>query len=373
MGGPPYPGQPSPFPGGGNNGQSLLTTEQIAQFTTGQFLGRLQSSLSVDFSQSRSQASSGATIQVFNALGNGILAPTTTTVPARSFTSQRQSISDQINFAVNRYLTLTGSIGEQRIQYSSQAGPQISGLTWQVGFTYTPSPLSSLTISYGHLNGTNNINVSGYMAIGGRTQLNVSYSNTVGTQLENLQNQLNNSTLNINGQLVNAVTGGPNFVGSNALGLQTGVFRFDTFNASLSTGWSRDSLQASVSWSIQTNLTPGSVESGEFIDPATGQLFIVNQPIAGTGQSTDVKSVSLAWSHELSPDMTLSTSASYSLIRRSGSLGTDSSLSTAVGLQYTLSPSTSLSARYSFFDRTSKIPGYSLYENILILGLTKQF
>jgi hypothetical protein len=74
----------------------------------------------------------------------------------------------------------------------------------------------------------------------------------------------------------------------------------------------------------------------------------------------------------MSEDLTLSTSASYSFIHRSGNLN-DGSLATAVGLQYTLSPSTTLSARYSFFDRVSKIPGYTLYENILLLGATKQF
>jgi uncharacterized protein (PEP-CTERM system associated) len=95
--------------------------------------------------------------------------------------------------------------------------------------------------------------------------------------------------------------------------------------------------------------------------------------VSGTGQSTDVKTASLVWTHELSPDLTLSSSASYSFIHRSGGLGNDSALSTAVGLQYTLSASTTLSARYSFFDRVSRIPGYTLYENTLLLGVTKQF
>jgi hypothetical protein len=364
----------SPFPTGGTNGQSLLTTEQIAQFTTGEFLGKVQNSIIVDFSQSRSQASGGATIQVFSSPGAvGTGTPTTTTVPAQSFTSQRQSITDQISYALNRFLTLQGSIGEQRVSYSTQVGPQINGLTWQIGFTFTPSPFSALTMSYGRNNGSNDFNVNGYVGIGGRTQLSVSYSDTIGTQLENLQNQLNNGTVNVNGQLVNAANLGPAFVSSNALGLQTGVFRFDTFNAALSTGWLRDTLQANLTWSIQTNLTPGAVVPETFFDPNTGQAFAFSQTVAGTGQSTDIKTASLAWTHELSPDMTLSTSASYSLVRRSGNLGTDSSLSTAVGLQYTLSESTSLSARYSFFDRISKIPGYTLYENILILGVTKQF
>jgi uncharacterized protein (PEP-CTERM system associated) len=309
---------------------------------------------------------------VFNSVG-GVLTPTATTVPAQSFSSQQQTINDQINYALTHNLTLIAAIGEQNIQYSNQAAQQISGLTWQVGFTYTPSPVSSLTVTYGHLNGQNNFNVSGYFSIGGRTQLNVSYADTIGTQLQNLQNQLNASTVNNNGQLVNAATGGQGFVATNALGPQSAVYRFDTFNAGLSTAWSRDTVQANITWSIQTNLTPGSTQSGEFIDPTTGSVFIINQPVAGTGQSTDIKTASLSWTRELSPDLTLSTSASYSFIHRSGSLGNDSSLSTAVGLQYLLSQSTALSARYSFFDRISRIPGYSLYENILLLGVTKQF
>ncbi len=362
----------SPFPGGGGtDGQSLLTTEEIAQFTTGQFFGRVQNAFSVDLSQSRSQASSGATIPVFTTVG-GVTTATNSTVPAQSFTSTRQTINDQVSYALNRSLTILAAIGEQQVNYSSQIGPQINGLTWQIGFTYTPSPLSSLTITYGHLNGQNNFNVSGYLAIGGRTQLNVSYADTIGTQLENLQNQLNGSVA-VNGQLLNAATGGPGLVATNALGPQTGVYRFDTFNAGLSTAWARDTVQANLTWSIQTNLTPGSVQSGEFIDPTTGAVFIINQPVAGTGQSTDVKTAALSWTHELSPDLTLSSSASYSFVHRSGNLGNDSALSTAVGLQYALSATTSLSARYSFFDRISKIPGYSLYENILLLGVTKQF
>ena len=358
----------TPFPtGGGTNGQSLLTTEQIAQFTTGEFFGRVQDSIYVDLQQSRSQADAGATIAVNTTQG------TTTTIPATSFTSRRQTFSDQISYAATRSLTLLASIGEQNIYYSGGAAPRINGLTWNAGFSYTPGPDSSVTLTYGHLNGSNNFNASGYVAIGGRTQLNISYSDTVGTQLENIQNQLNNSVVGANGQLVNAQTGGPNFAASNAVGVQNGVFRFDTLNVGLTTGWLRDTLQANAVWSIQTNLTPGGTQTQLFVDPTTGQLFVVPTRVAGTNQKTDAKTFSLGWTHELSPDLTLTSSATYSIIQQSGGVPGYSSISAAVGLQYILTASSSLSARYSFFDRGSKIPGYSIYENILLLGFTKQF
>ena len=81
----------------------------------------------------------------------------------------------------------------------------------------------------------------------------------------------------------------------------------------------------------------------------------------------------MIWTHLLSPDLTLNSSASYTLIRLGGGFGTQSVLATAVGLQYTLSASTSLSARYAFFDRIAPQPVGTVYENTLLLGFTKQF
>jgi uncharacterized protein (PEP-CTERM system associated) len=345
----------NPFASGGTNSQSLLTTEQIAQFTSGEFFGRFQDAFSADFLQSTSQSQAGA----------GTTAP--------NFSSQRDTVTNQISYVINRTFTVLASIGEQKIQYGGTVGPNVNGLTWKAGITVTPNQDSSITVSYGHINGATDLQADGHIALGGRSLLSFDYSDTVGTQLESLQNQLANSAINVNGQSINAQTGGPSFTAQNAVGVQAGVFRFDTFNVSLATSWLRDTLQASATWSVQTNLTPGSAQLNTFIDPVTGHIVTINQPATSTGQSVDIKTASLEWLHELSPDLTLNSGASYSYIRRSGSLGNDGSLAASLGLQYALSASSTVTARYSFFDRISKIPGYSLYENVLILGFTKQF
>ena len=75
----------------------------------------------------------------------------------------------------------------------------------------------------------------------------------------------------------------------------------------------------------------------------------------------------------VAPDLTLSSSATYSIIHQSGGLSGYNAFSAAVGLQYLVSASTTMSARYSFFNRGSSIPGYSVYENIVLLGITKLF
>jgi hypothetical protein len=356
-----------PFGGSGSNTQSLVATEQIAQFTTGEFLGRFQSAFSADFLQSRTQAQTGATFPIITAAG------TIGTAPVTSFTSQRQTVMDTVTYQMNRTFALIGALGEQQIHYSDSAGPEVNGLTWKAGFTVTPSEDSAATLTYGRFNGVNGFQANGHIQLTPRTLFSFDYSNTVGTQLESLQNQLNNSTVNANGQLINSQTGGPNFVTANTLGVESGVFRYQTLNTSLSTTWLRDAIQAYATWSIQTNATPGNLQTTQFVDPTTGQIISVAQPSAGTGQSTDVKTISISWLHELSPDMTLNSGASYSFVHRSENLGNDSAVAASVGLQYMLSATASLTGRYAFYDRTSKIPGYNLFENIVLVGFTKSF
>jgi hypothetical protein len=274
---------------------------------------------------------------------------------------------------MNRTLALIAAIGEQRIHYSNSVGPEVSGLVWRAGFALTPSEDSALTLTYGRFNGTDGFQANGHVALTQRVLFSFDYANTVGTQLESLQNQLNNSAVNANGQLVNAQTGGPNFIASNSLGVQTGVFKYQTLNTSLRMTWLRDAVEAFATWSIQTNATPGNVQTTQFIDPATGQVIFLGQPVVGTGQTVDVKTVNISWLHELTPDLTLSSGASYSFVHRSGNLGNDSALAASVGLRYLLSASASLTGRYAFYDRVSSIPGYNLYENILLVGFTKTF
>jgi len=78
----------NPFASGGTNSQSLLTTEQIAQFTSGEFFGRFQDAFSADFLQSTSQSQAGA----------GTTAP--------NFSSQRDTVTNQISYVINRTFTV---------------------------------------------------------------------------------------------------------------------------------------------------------------------------------------------------------------------------------------------------------------------------
>jgi Putative beta-barrel porin 2 len=351
----------TPFPTGGTGSTQLFSTEEIAHYTSGEFLTKFQYALDIDASQSRTQGYST----------NVIIGTTPATIPGQSFSSERETINNQLAYAVSHNLSLLASAGLQEIHYSGGAAPPISGPIWNVGFTYSPGPESSITVTYGHQYGQNSIQASGYFAVGGRSAVTLSYTNSVGTQLENLQNQVNNGVVGTGGVFIDARTGGPALIAQNSLGVQNGVFRFKTFNASWTTTAPRDTFQATLTVSDQTTLTAGPAFIVVGVDAATGTQFVIPSPTA-SGQSTDVATASLYWSHELAPDLQFSATAAYSFIRRSGGLN-DSSISTAIGVQYLLSPTTTLTGRYAFFDRISKLPGYSLYQNILLVGITRQF
>jgi len=360
-----FTGNPLPL-GGSTNGQSLVTTEEIARYSSGDILQKFQYTFDLSLSQSRTQNDALTATAINTATGATVI------LPQQSFSSQRQTINNQINYALNRKFTFFVSGGYEKIYYGVPNAPNVNGLIWKVGTTVTPSPESSFTVSYGRQNGANAFEASGRLALTARTILTFSYDNTVGTQLQNLQNQLNNSAIGQTGALINAQTGGPVFIQGNGLGVQNGVFRFRTFTTALATQWERDTLQGTLSWSEQTALTPALGVGSILFDPVTGAALIVPTTISTNGPSSEVKTASIYWMHELSPALTLSSNASFSFITRSGS-GTDTSLSTAVALQYLATDTMTLHARYSFFDRKSKLPGSSMYENILLVGFTKQF
>ena len=88
--------------------------------------------------------------------------------------------------------------------------------------------------------------------------------------------------------------------------------------------------------------------------------------------SSQSNGINMTWTHELRPDMRLSTSASYN-VNSGGFFGSSRSIAFNTSLIYTLTESVSTSARYSFFKSTSQNTLFSLYEDIFVVGLTKQF
>jgi uncharacterized protein (PEP-CTERM system associated) len=334
----------SPFPTGGNASQTMISNQEIAHFDTGDFMQRLQDSFDVNLQQSQTNGGYGYGIASYGSYAS-----------QTSFTIIRDYVSNKLTYQVNHTIAVFGSAGWENINYGQAGGyatPNVNDATWSVGTTLTPSPDSTLTVSYGHLNGFNSFTVNGQIAVTARTTLSVSYLTSAGTQLEYLNSQLNLASYNANGTLVNGQTGGQLYGATNALPVQGGILRTDTLNVGSRTLLDRDTLTFNLLWTQQTGL--GGIAS------------VPTSAKTATGQ----------WLHQLRPDLTLSAAAAFSL--QDGFFGyagpgNATSVAASVGLQYRISDKLAASLQYSFFDRQAGTSVYSFYQNMLILGISKSF
>jgi uncharacterized protein (PEP-CTERM system associated) len=339
-----------PFPTGGTNAQTLISNEEIAHFATGDILQFFQDSFDVDLQQG--QTTNGAGTVNFQ-----------TGLPQQAnqqSTSSRDTVTDQITYVVNRSLSVFASGGHEDITYSGFGAQSIHDLTWSLGGTITPNADSSLTVSYGHQNGFDSFSANGYYALTARTQLTVTYGSTLGTQLQNIQNQLNLATTNGSGTLVNAQTGGNQlFASNNALAVQNGVFRTDTLTVGSTTTLDRDIISLNLLLTKQTS-------SGN--------------TVASNSQS---KTANVNWLHQMRPDMTISAAFSYAIQDQTAGVisavnpGNNTSIAASLVYQWQISETVTGSLQYSFFDRqattSSATSNFDFYQNLIILGISKRF
>jgi hypothetical protein len=357
----------APLPTGSSNGQTLLSNEELAHFATGDFLGLLKNTIDLDMLQGRTYLD----------LTGAVAAPGSPPVIDGS-TSSRIVATDTISYALTRSLVVFLSGGHEDITYSSQTitgapgllgsngtllptytyrdvpGISVHDLTWRFGGTWTPSPDSSLTMGYGHQNGYNSISADGHLQATARTLLTVSYSSILGTQLEYLQNRLNLAATNGTGALINSQTGGPLFGATNALATQDGVYRTDELNVGSRTSFERDIIAFGLLLTKQTNSQ-------------------------STATSASSKSISATWLHRMRPDMTTSAAISFAVqdhtIGNVGAFNSGNSTSVVASLawQYQISDTLGANVRYSFLEQQSPIALYSLFQNMLIVGISKTF
>jgi hypothetical protein len=333
-----------PFPTGGQNGQSLVSNEEFATFTSGDILGRFQDVISIDLQQAQTSTDPGF-INGFT----GIAANQST-----STNSSHNSYSNTVTYQVNRVLSVFVSGGWEDINYTGTFGQQVNDATWRFGATVTPDPDTSLTLSYGHDNGFNSIAADARYALTGRTTLTLSYLSTLGTQLQFVQQQLNNVSATSTGQFVNGVTGGPLFINTNALAQQDSLYRTDSLVFSSTTSWDRDVLSLTADLTRQTTTGVGS-----------------------NGLSTQGATVGVNWIHQMRPDMTLTGGLSVNQQGQanggSGFLGNYVSYVASLSWQYQLTETVGLNVRYSFFDRISQDSSFNVYQSLLIAGISKTF
>lgn len=198
--------------------------------------------------------------------------------------------TDTVRYAFMRHGFLEVSGGYEDLQYGGVPPTSIRGATWSVGIDVRPGPRSRVIARYQHRDGFSAPFVDISVPIGARTTLSVSYSKTLGSQLQSLAGGVSGSTVSFAGIPISSTSGVPVSLTNNALGAQSGLFRESQFSASTSTRWSRDTLSLAVS--------------------RTQQTLVANAP--GTlGFSQTATTGSLSFSHDFTPLLTGDASFDY--------------------------------------------------------------
>lgn len=307
-------------------GSQQATIEDVnAQLQSGAAFGRVQETLSADASRTQ---------------GTGVLN-----------NARQDTIIDRLGYALFRQLQVFGELGYEDIRYSGPTRERIEDAVWRFGGTFTPNARSQITVSYGHSQGTTDFSALATYALTARTMLTASYGQGITTYLQEVAAGLSQAGVNQNGVPVNAATGLPLTVVNGALAVQNAVYRTRTLAIGLTTLLDRDTIAFSFDRTQQTPLS--AAPGGGFAQRAT----------TGTG----------SWTHALSERATASGVLSGGTTSATGVSGNSQLLSAAAQFTYQLSATVSTTGSYLFFRRRSTEPGFSMYEDIVLVGLSKRF
>ena len=271
--------------------------------------------------------------------------------------------TNRLGYDVNRSINIYGELGYEHLRFGGIPPTRIDDMVWGFGTTLTPNPDSQITIGYGHSDGIDSLQFSGYYALTARTRISARYTTGLQSDLDAIQSQLDLADLDANGNAVDSQTGAPLFIGNNALGAQAGLFRTRALTVTASTVLDRDQILFSLQATKQTTvaLAPGDV----VISP----LAI---PTAPVGTNTTAVTGILTWEHQFSEALTMSSTASYSTTQVAAT-GTFNTVAGSVSLQYLFTETLAGDVRYSYFNRMSAVPGQNIYQNLFIVGINKQF
>jgi len=338
----------------GSNALHSTTNEGIAQFETGERFAPFRNLVIAD-------------AEVTN--GNG-----------GTGNSQQYTFINRLGYLVRPEITVFGELGYENLHFGGVPPTNINDAIWGVGTTLTPNPDSRITASFGHRFGENAVQFDGSYALTARTRIAANYSTGIETDLQGLQGQLDLLSLDSTGRAVDSVTGAPLFIGTGGLGFQSGLFRSRRLSVSANTVLDRDQVSLMLQYSTSTTLAVAP--------PGTFIPFGI--PAPPVGSNNEAKTAQLNWVHQFSEDLTMSSGVAYTTNRfpasnrisgfnsisganRISGSGNEQSVAASVAVQYLLSQSLAANARYTYLNLISPTPGQSFYQNLVLIGLTKQF
>ncbi len=229
----------------------LSTTNEFASFTTGENLGRVQDTISINASQNG---------------GSSFYQGSSTLIA-----------ENQVSYALNRWLALVGTIGYEQYRYP-QGAFDLNEFRWLIGVTVTPNPDSTITVEYGRVAGSSTIIANGTYAPTARTRVYGSYNVGIQTGLGARQGLLSTTVVGPGGVLLDRTTGAP-VVASNVLASQSPLSRVKTLTLGGSLLLSRDTFTVSVTHDDTTQLVNSTSVFGVSTAVGTNASDTLRKPL----------------------------------------------------------------------------------------------
>lgn len=157
----------------------------------------------------------------------------------------RQLARLELEYATGPRFSLLGSTGYEKIEDNSLQ-EQPDGIIWDAGFEVRPSRQTSFRATYGRRFENPVFNAALTSQIGPRTSLRATFTETLETTQELLNDQLAFIGTDIAGNLIDTRTGLPFVPGDPAFGLQDNTFRSERLSVALTAERGRNSFDVQI-------------------------------------------------------------------------------------------------------------------------------
>lgn len=249
---------------------------------------------------------------------------------------------------VNRFLSLTSSLGWRRIDDSSFNQPKNHGLTWSAGFSTRPNSQTSLDMSVGKELNQTTFNLNSSYALSSRTSVTATYTDSITTSQQLLNNDLNFLVNDGTGTLIDSRTGLAYDPTNANFGFQTSLFRSQALNLGASATRRRNTYQAGLQWERRTD------------------------------QASDTEQLVYSGNFSVNRQINPRLSGNLSTTARRTDFGTtdsrvDMEYSWGAGLSYRVTATTNASLRYSGSRVTSSLGQNNYHDNVLTVSLRHNF
>ena len=262
----------------------------------------------------------------------------------------RRDAALNLEYPVVRWLSVLGGAGYQKLDDGDPAD-KVDGPTWNAGVLLQPGPRTDLRATYGERDGGTSLDATFTYRISPRTTVTASYNERLETGQERVLQDLSFIATDPNtGALIDSRTGLPFNPNTSKTGLQDNTTRTKRLTVSLHGTRGRNSFQAQ-------GVVEKSREEGS--NPSNG--------------NEDAYSLSASFDRRLTPDLSLSVSASYSRDEFSLNNRTDNDFGAGGSFSYAVFSNVDAFASYSFEKQISTDSTEEFLENRVSIGVRMSF